>query len=114
MKLIPKQEIVEIISRNATTKYDYQFNGNDSKSFELSFYGLDKASDEIIARIKELQFDDEDSRPDVDPNLIKIAELEAKLTIYESVVNGAGVRLAIPRDRPEMGFVKREEGMSGE
>lgn len=109
MKIIPKKEIIEIITRNALVKYDYQFNGDDGKTFEITIHKMNKISDEIIAKIKELQFDEIDSQSEVDPNLIRIAELEAKLAIYESVVNGAGVRLAMPKAKPEMGFVKTGE-----
>lgn len=62
----------------------------------LSDYKISLIYDEIIRAIKEAQFD---GTGHVDDKTIRIAELEAKLAIYEAVVNGAGIKLAMPKAR---------------
>jgi len=52
----------------------------------------------IIALIKESQFEETPEVPEVDPNLVKIAELEAKVMVYESVISSAGIKLGMPKN----------------
>lgn len=61
---------------------------------------IERVARDIIKLIKEIQFDDANTQ-EIDPNLIRIAELEAKLAVYEAVINGAGVKLAMPKKKKE-------------
>lgn len=89
---------------------------------EMSLLAINKnKSQKIAKRIKHLfacaatREDDVGEAPKVDPNLITIAELEAKLAVYEAVVHGAGVRLAIPKEKGQIGLIaKKKERCDGE
>ncbi len=51
---------------------------------------------DLIGRFS-LASESEDSIPQVDPNLVRIAELEAQVKVYESVIDSAGIKLGIPK-----------------
>lgn len=56
---------------------------------------VDKFIQKVIALIKEVQYDDKQTEEEieVDKNLVYIAELEAKIKVYESVIESAGFNL---------------------
>lgn len=90
MKLPDKRAIVEIVKVNCET-VNYA-----TGRCELYYEKFVNIADDIIARIKIDQFD-EDSE-NVDSKLVKIAELEAKIKVYETVIEGAGIKLAMPKE----------------
>lgn len=108
MKLPTKKDLADIITSSAISHYV------GGTTYELTEYILDKVCSKIIDHIKQIQFDENTDEPEVDPNLVTIAELEAKLAIYEAVVAGAGIKLAIPNkvsEKTEMGFLPpKKEG----
>lgn len=104
MKLPSEEQIVKVIESTGRVGHWKR----DGCEWENPSYGiifrrdeLKNAAQKIISLIKETQFDGNMSVPEVDPNLVRIAELEAKLAIYEAVINGAGIKLAIPSARKE-------------
>lgn len=90
MRLPDKDRIVEIIKGEGYTA------GSFSPTYSLNDTDIERAADKILECMKVAQFDEEPQQ--VDPNLVKIAELEAKIKVYETVIDGAGIKLAI-RDK---------------
>lgn len=96
MKLPDKDRIIEIIKGEGYS--------STYLSSNHSFHDTDivRAADKILECIKVAQFDENPEQ--VDPNLVKIAELEAKIKVYETVIDGAGIKLAIRDKKSEIGF----------
>lgn len=105
MKLPTINQVTDILKECRPKLCDWH--GDDLKD-----YVLESLAKQIISFIKELQFDEQAETPEVDPNLVKIAELEAKLKVYETVINAAGLAIAVPpKKRGEISFAipKKEE-----
>lgn len=56
---------------------------------------------DLIGRFN-LASESEEAQPQVDPNLVRIAELEAQVKVYESVINAAGIQLGIPKPKKQV------------
>lgn len=91
MKLPDKDRIVEIIKGEG---YSASYL---SSTYSLYNTDIEKAADKIIEYIKAAQFDENSQQ--ADSNLVKIAELEAKIKVYETVIEGAGIKLATPKEK---------------
>lgn len=102
MKLPSKSKIIQIIKDGQWVR-KYTSSSGYEEGILLNTYTLPVIADNIIKLIKQEQFeeDSKEAAPEVDPNLIKIAELEAKLAVYQAVCNGAGIRLAMPDTKKE-------------
>lgn len=108
MKLPTKEQIAQQI-RSGLFSQTYRRDGSDfgwtETGYLLDADELERAAERIIELIKIEQFEETseeaEAEVEVDPNLIRIAELEAKLAIYEAVVAGAGIKLALPEEKRE-------------
>lgn len=100
--ILPKAEsLIKIFQNKLSVKRDYRA---DITQYISTDEDLTDIAIKIISYIKELQFDENDEMAEIDPNIVKIAELEAKVMVYESVINSAGINLAIKPPKEEMGF----------
>lgn len=101
MKLPTVKQVTDILKEHRPKLCDWNGTG-------LQDYALEPIAKKIISYIKELQFDEQAEAPRIDPNLVRIAELEAKLKVYETIINAAGLNLTTSTLPPsEMGFVAR-------
>lgn len=85
MKLPTVEQIAEIILAEKDPEY--------TLTLRLRSGGIGRAAENIVDLLKRAQFEE---TPKVDPNLVRIAQLEAKLYVYESVIGGAGIKLGMP------------------
>jgi len=92
MKLPTLEQIEKAIKSRANESFD----GPCEPHYHYLNRGIRAAAEEIITLFKTTQFDENASTPEIDPNLIKIAELEAKIFVYEQVIGQAG--FALTRD----------------
>lgn len=60
---------------------------------------MDQAGKAILKLVAEINSkpEKEDAQPQVDPNLVRIAEQEAQVKVYESVIDSAGTKLGTPK-----------------
>lgn len=106
MKMPPEENICKVLREKCDYKHiDY----NMACLTEYIFYekSLSKVCTAIIDLFKLTQIDEE-AVPEVDPNLVKIAQLEAKIRVYETVISSAGINLKIMKEKGECGFAKKK------
>lgn len=93
MKLPTTEQIEKIIRGEGHETYLGDPDPDRRYKYVLKASQIHSAAESIIKLFKELQFDEDTATPEIDPNLIKIAELEAKCFVYESVIQQAGFAL---------------------
>lgn len=99
MKLPQKSEISDCIIRHSFRRVDKW----GSEEHVLDAESLGNCATELAEMFMRLNLEDDhtEKAPDIDPNLVKIAELEAKIMVYESVISGAGIRLSMPKKKQQ-------------
>lgn len=92
------EQLDKVISDNSTRESDYHTWGTEVY-LQIAPHQKSKLISQIIDLIKMVQFDESNNEETavVDPNLVKIAELEAKIKVYESVIESAGIKLGIKK-----------------
>lgn len=106
MKIPPEENICKVLREKCDYKYTDYITGCLTKYI---FYekSLSKLCTAITDLFKLTQIDEE-AVPEVDPNLVKIAQLEAKIRVYETVISSAGINLQIMKEKGECGFTKKK------
>lgn len=92
------EQLDKVISDNSTHESAYHTWGTEVY-LQITPHQKSKLISQIIDLIKLVQFDESSNEETavVDPNLVKIAELEAKIKVYESVIESAGIKLGIKK-----------------
>lgn len=113
MKLPTIKQLAEIIVPTGETQIwfkDYDKSHHwPSRGCLLDEEKASQVAEQIIGLIKQEQFEESPDTPQVDQNLVRIAELEAKLYVYESIIESAGIKLGMPVQKTEIGFKTRKE-----
>lgn len=102
MKLPQESELSECIMGCSLERTDRW----GLKEFVLDENQVRDCATKLLSMIMKLNLNDNSSEeaPDIDPNLVKIAELEAKIRVYESVIDSAGIKLGMPKKKTAIGF----------
>lgn len=88
-----KEELIDIIK--AALKANVRHIGNGfSSTVTIGYDDIPNLAEQIIASLKQQAFN---AGQVVDPKEILVAQLEAKIKVYETVIEGAGIKLAMPK-----------------